>query len=459
MWAYRLMRWLLRQVVRAFYRQVETVGLENIPPEGGGPVIFAGNHPNSLLDPLLIVATSGRIVHFAAKDTLFRSRFLRFFLGALGAVPIRRRMDHGKTDVDNTEAFDALFAILGKGRAIGIFPEGISHEQAQLARLKTGAARIAYGVMAAHPDLPLRIVPCGLTYIHRRHFRSRVLVQYGPPIVIRPEEDLDAYRRDERAAVRALTSDIEAGLRGLTINASDWDTLRVLDAVRRLYQPPKISLRDRVELARRFSLVYHQVRDVPEVAALFGRVREYNRRLRDVGLSDAQLSQPLRPMGVALRIVWQLWWVVVLLPLAAPGVLVHAPIGMFMVWAGQRWAPRKDVVGTSKLVIGLLLVVLVYAVLLTGTALLFGGWALLAAVVLLPLSAYATIRVLERTASVRRLLVRVARTLVLRREVATLCALRAQLETEVVAAADRYRPEDMPAMYPRPVATEVPESP
>jgi len=458
MWAYRLMRWLLRQVVRAFYRQVETVGLENIPPEGGGPVIFAGNHPNSLIDPLLIVATSGRIVHFAAKDTLFRSRLLRIFLGALGAVPIRRRMDHGKSDVDNSDAFDALFGILAKGRAIGIFPEGISHEQAQLARLKTGAARIAYGVMAKHAELPLRIVPCGLTYIHRRHFRSRVLVQYGPPVVIGPEE-LEAYRRDERSAVRALTADIETGLRGLTINASDWDTLRVLDAVRRLYQPPKIPLRDRVELARRFSLVYQQVRDVPEVAALFGRVREYNRRLRDLGLSDAQLSRPLRPTAVALRIVWQLWWVMVLLPLAAPGVVVHAPIGMLMVWAGQRWAPRKDVVGTSKLVIGLLLVVVVYAVLLIGTALLFGWWALAAAVVLLPLSAYATIRVLERTASVRRLLARVARTLVLHREVASLRALRAQLETEVAAAADRYRPVDMQPMYPRAAAPEAPKSP
>src|SRR5262245_52063831 len=205
MWAYRLMRWLLRQVVRAFYRQVDTVGLEHIPAEGDGPVIFAGNHPNPLIDPLLIVCTSGRIVHFAAKDTLFRSRLLRVFLGALGAVPIRRRMDHGKTDVDNTEAFDALFGILAKGRAIGIFPEGISHDQAQLARLKTGAARIAFGVLAQHPELPLRIVPCGLTYIHRRHFRSRVLVQYGPPIVIGPE-GLDAHGRDERAAVRSLTA-------------------------------------------------------------------------------------------------------------------------------------------------------------------------------------------------------------------------------------------------------------
>ena len=449
MWTYRAMRWFLRQVVRIFYRQVEAVGLENIPPEG--PVIFAGNHPNSLIDPLLIVATSGRIVHFAAKDTLFRSRVLRVFLRALGAVPIRRRVDHGDGAVDNSDAFDALFGVLVAGRAIGIFPEGISHDHAQLARLKTGAARIAYGVTAQHPDLKLRIIPCGLTYIHRRHFRSRALVQYGPPITI---DDLDAYGRDERAAARALTAEIETGLRALTINASDWDTLRVLDAVRRLYQPPKIPLAHRVELARRFSMVYERVRDEPDVGALFAGVRDYNRRLRDVGLSDAQLSQPLGPGAAILRLVWQLWWMLVLLPLAAPGVVVHAPIGMLMVWAGQRWAPRKDVVGTSKLVIGLLLALLVYAILLSATAWAYGWRAFAVALILLPLSAYATVRVLERTASVRRLLVRVARTLVLAREVAALRALRADLETQIVAAVDRHRPEDMQPLYARAHAPE-----
>jgi hypothetical protein len=42
-----------------------------------GPVIFAGNHPNSLIDPVVIVVSCGRVVRFAAKDVLFRSRFLR----------------------------------------------------------------------------------------------------------------------------------------------------------------------------------------------------------------------------------------------------------------------------------------------------------------------------------------------------------------------------------------------
>ena len=83
----RLYSWLrafLRLVVSVFFRQLEVVGLEHVPD--GGPVIFAGNHPNSLIDPLLIVVSCGRVVRFAAKDVLFRSRFLRPVLR--GRVPL-----------------------------------------------------------------------------------------------------------------------------------------------------------------------------------------------------------------------------------------------------------------------------------------------------------------------------------------------------------------------------------
>ena len=78
--AYRILAWFLRMVTRVFFRQVEVVGLENIP---AGPVIFAGNHPNSLIDPILIITTCRRKVHFAAKDTLFKGRILQLCFSQL----------------------------------------------------------------------------------------------------------------------------------------------------------------------------------------------------------------------------------------------------------------------------------------------------------------------------------------------------------------------------------------
>ena len=199
--AYRILAWFLRVVTRVFFRQIEVVGLEHVPKTG--PVLFAGNHPNSLIDPILIITTCGRKVHFAAKDSLFKGRIMRLLLNGLGAVPVARKVevdggsardpagparDASEMGKVNDAAFDHMFGVMQQGGTIGIFPEGISHDEAQLAKLKTGAARLALGG-AARIGQPVTIVPCGLTFIHPKRFRSRVLVQYGAPLAIAPSTE------------------------------------------------------------------------------------------------------------------------------------------------------------------------------------------------------------------------------------------------------------------------------
>ncbi|MCB9569972.1 MAG: 1-acyl-sn-glycerol-3-phosphate acyltransferase [Myxococcales bacterium] len=448
MLAYQALRGFLQGMVRVFFRQVEVVGLENVPSEGEGPLIFVGNHPNSLLDPVMVVSTCGRVVHFAAKDVLFRSRALRVFLDALGAVPIARRSDHGEGAVDNAGAFEALFRVMAEGRAMGIFPEGLSHDEAQIQRLKTGAARIALGMATRHPEAPLRIIPCGLTYIRRRRFRGRALVRYGAAIEVADIAADASAGADDRAAVRALTERIDQGLRALTINAPDWETLRLLDGVRRLYQPPRISLADRIELARRFAEVYPEVKDRPDVQALLADVRDYLDRLRDLGVSDRELARELWPVEIAAKLLANLVYLFVWLPLSIPGVVLHAPLGLLVGWAGNRFAPRRDVIATTKLLLGTSLVLVAYAAVI-GAALWSAGWrgAALAAI-LLPLSGVATLRILERGASLRRLAARGLRYTSLRAEIAARLRWR-ELEVEVAAAVDRLRPEDMAPLFPR----------
>jgi glycerol-3-phosphate O-acyltransferase/dihydroxyacetone phosphate acyltransferase len=90
----------------------------------------------------------------------------------------------------------------------------------QLAKLKTGAARLAIGGATA-ARRPVTIVPCGLTFIHPKRFRSRVLVQYGTPIEIAPARPADPD------AIRALTTSIDVAIRRLTINAPDSRRVRI----------------------------------------------------------------------------------------------------------------------------------------------------------------------------------------------------------------------------------------
>ncbi|MCB9729772.1 MAG: 1-acyl-sn-glycerol-3-phosphate acyltransferase [Deltaproteobacteria bacterium] len=451
MLSYRLIAALLRFALRVFYRRVVVVGLADVPAEGGGPVIFAGNHPNSLLDPALITATCGRVVHFAAKDVLFRGPVMRALLARMGAVPLRRRDDHGGP-VSNDDAFEALYDVLGQGRAMGIFPEGLSHDQSELQRLKTGAARVALGAARRHPGVTIRIVPTGLHYVRRQRFRTSVLVQYGEPIAI----DADWLARadaDEREAARALTEVIERRIRALTVNAPNWETLRALDAVRRLYQPDHLDLTERIELARRFNEHYPKVAGDPAVAALLDRVRRYEARLTALGLTDHDLVGGASKRALMARVAVHGGLLLMWLPLALLAAPIHAPLGLLLRWLAWRFAPRKDVVATTKFLVGLLLVLAVYG-LLVGWALWSLGWvAALQVLLLLPLSGYATLMVVRRFDAIDRKLGLLVRSVVVRPDLDALRAERARLSAAVVEMVQRLRPAELELLYPSGPAT------
>jgi 1-acyl-sn-glycerol-3-phosphate acyltransferase len=428
-------------VTRVFFRQVEVVGLEHVSPVGA--VVFCGNHPNSLIDPVLITTSCDRRVRFAAKDVLFESRLLRVFLKILGAVPIKRRMDH-KGDagpLDNTSAFDALFEVLRQGAAFGIFPEGISHSRSDLAPLKTGAARIALG--AAEEGQRVTVVPCGLTYHRRERMRGRVLVQFGQPIEV-TDERRAAWKADPKQAARELTEEIELGLRALTINAPDFETLRVLDGCRRLYRPPgkKLSLAERAEISRRFIDHWERLKELPELKALFDDIAVYLFQLEALGLTDKDLLKPPSRGAAVMRMLRHLALIFVAVPLALPGVVVHLPVILTAIFAGEALTSRKDVRATTKMITATGLTLLSY--LLIGVGVLFvvklPAYLWVAPLVFfgLLLSGWATIRVLERQAVLRRGLGVLFTLVNLKREVERLQGERERLRARLLETVDRF---------------------
>ncbi len=447
---YHILRAVLRVPVGVFFRQVEVIGRENVADEGARAVLLCGNHPNSLLDPLLIIVTSPREVRFAAKDVLFKTWPMRMLLRGVGAVPVQRRMDHG--NVNNSLMFDAMSQVLAGGGAMGIFPEGLSHDEAQLQKLKTGAARIALETGHKHDQL-VDVVPVGLTYIHPKRFRSRVVVWYGAPIEV-GETWRDAFLRDDRAAARKLTEEIDTALRELTVNAEDWDTARVLNAVRRLYQPQGIQLWQRVELARRFNAAYPQVKDFKDVQAMLTRVRAYLVRLRELDLDDKDVLRRMGNWEIAGKCALCVLDAVVWAPLALPGLLLQGPVALLIGVLGSKLSPRKDVIATTKLMMGLALVPLLHLCLITVVAWLANWrWAALLAV-LLPLSGYAALRALETGVRVWEMLQKAGKILILQQELRTLRAERDALQADVERLVDKYRPADMELLFARPSPPE-----
>ncbi|MDX1648326.1 MAG: lysophospholipid acyltransferase family protein, partial [Myxococcota bacterium] len=207
---------LARLLLRIFFRSVEVVGAERVPP--GGPVLLVANHHNSLIDPALVLGFLPRRPRFLAKSTLWKIPGIRQLLELAAVIPVVRRQDvaAGEDPSRNLETFARCHEALAAGDAVALFPEGVSHDAPHLAPLRTGAARIALEAEARFGPLGVRIVPVGLTFDAKGRFRSRALVRVGEPVDAAAWRPL--HRRDPRAAARDLTDAIRRGLEAVTLN-------------------------------------------------------------------------------------------------------------------------------------------------------------------------------------------------------------------------------------------------
>ena len=442
---HRLVIALIRVIANTFFRRIDVVGIENVPAEG--PVIFAGNHPNALMDGFLLIAKCGRWpLHFMANAKLWEYRLLVPLLKAIGAVPVYRREEHDG-DVDNQKAFEKLYEVIESGNCMGIFPEGVSHVESQLIKLKTGAARIALSV-SARGKAGVKIVPCGLNYIHRHRFRSQVLIEFGDPIVI-GEQWVQEYQEDEQETVRKLTASLAQALTNVTLNAPDWRTFRFIQTARRLYKPATADLGpgDYVELSRRFVDSYLQAIDDPEMQAFRDQVENYQARLDMLDLKDHQLRQPIT-LGRAFRkIMVRSLTMFALLPLAIPGALLHLPVGWIAATVGEHFSYEMDDVATLKVFATILLLPLMYIAIAIFVGLSFGPWWAITAIIALSFSFFASVRLIEAEAGLLMSMLSILRLTRLGSEVDDLRELRSSLVTKVRHLADRLADPELQRLF------------
>lgn len=165
---FRMIYGLTKGIYRLVYN-VKTEGLENIPE---GAFVIASNHRSYADPPLLAICAGVSKYSFVAKEELFRNPFFGWLIRKLGAFPVSR----GKGDMS---VINDSVERLKEGRRLVIFPEGTRSRDGKVGRGKTGAALIA-----AKSGMP--VVPAGIVFEGKLHFRSKVEVKFGRPIM--PEE-------------------------------------------------------------------------------------------------------------------------------------------------------------------------------------------------------------------------------------------------------------------------------
>jgi 1-acyl-sn-glycerol-3-phosphate acyltransferase len=153
-------------------------GRENVPSQG--PLLIVANHLH-LVDPPLLGISLQRKIIFMAKEELFHSKFLSYFIRRLGSFPVHR----GRLD---REALQQADQVLARGLALVIFPEGMRSKNGKLQPAFRGSALIA--LRSSAPILPIGITGTdkirGAAWVLRR---PRVIVNIGKPFYLPPVSD------------------------------------------------------------------------------------------------------------------------------------------------------------------------------------------------------------------------------------------------------------------------------
>jgi glycerol-3-phosphate O-acyltransferase/dihydroxyacetone phosphate acyltransferase len=359
-----------------YYADVVVQGRERIPEHG--PLIITANHPNALVDALVVGTTMRRRVLLTAKATLFENPVLALVLRTVGVVPLRRAKDERDATAAagsasrNSDAFRMVTRALRQERAVLVFPEGISHDEPSLAPLKTGAARMALAA-AADGAVGLRVLPFGMIFEQKERPRSRVLVRIGESINV--DEWLAATDAPDAAR---LTADIDAAMRRVTLNfASEARARRAIALARGLASIAEESrsighprpLTTETELACRIDVATDALANAPpetvcQADALIARVESLEARLaeRHVTMSDVHISPRMR--HGARFVVREGTLAAVAYPVALLGRITHwVPLRLARMLALHTTAkdPSRDQPAMRTIVLGLVFVLLWYA--------------------------------------------------------------------------------------------------
>ncbi|KAL9027763.1 MAG: hypothetical protein Q9196_003757 [Gyalolechia fulgens] len=276
--------------------------------------------------------------------------------------------------VDQTEVYNAVFDRLNAGGCIGIFPEGGSHDRTELLPLKAGVAIMALGSLAADPESGLKIIPCGMNYFHAHKFRSRAVVEFGSPVEV-PKELVDLYKSGERReATKQLLETVYQALVAVTVTSPDYDTLMLIQAARRLYNPTgkKLPLPMIVELNRRLVKGYTHYKEDPRIVNLKKSVNDYNKQLWLLGVRDHQVEYARFSIPkVIFTLIYRLGKLSVMAIGTLPGLVLFAPVFIASkiisikksreaLAASTVKLEGRDVVATWKLLVALAFAPLLY---------------------------------------------------------------------------------------------------
>lgn len=189
---YKIVRAVLDFIFFVIFR-LHVEGRENVPQTGA--IIVAPNHKSDWDPPLIGVAFNTRIIHYMAKEELFKNPFLGWLIRQFGTFPVKRGT------VDRTAIRQALRE-LKAGNPLGIFPEGTRIRREGLGRFHSGMASLA--LMTGTPVVPVAVI--GSRWMP--HKKGPLAVLIGKSVEVKKQRPTDEKVAELNDVVKGKIQDL-----------------------------------------------------------------------------------------------------------------------------------------------------------------------------------------------------------------------------------------------------------
>lgn len=341
-----------RLIVRVFYRRFEVTGADSIPADTG--ILLCANHVNALVDVVVLQASTKKEIRPLARSGLFANPILRPVLNMIGAVPIYRRNDTDSDTQKNEDSFKRCYELLNENETIIIFPEGQSHSNPHINKLKTGAARIALGALEHNDKSPV-VLPVGLTFSRKGKFRSDILVQYGTSVDLNTKNKLDSF-----ANVELVTDRIKQALAKVTLNADSWEDIYLITRLEKFFalrrgKYRKGHLKDRFHALQRLIEAQRILRiyEPDKVRSLVVQLRGFERLCKCCNIRDYHLTIQYKPFLVFIYFARIVSILFIGLPVAIWGTINNFIPYRLTGFVSKRIAKGPDQYDTANVTFGM----------------------------------------------------------------------------------------------------------
>ncbi len=142
--------------------------------------LFAVNHSNSFVDPILIACNLPFPTWFLARGDALAGPIGRFVARSFYIMPVWRQREGAGNLKGNYDTFARCMEIWKTKGSVMIFAEGLCENNWHLKPLPKGTARLVW--QAWEQGMELEIIPTGVNYEHFHGPGKQCEIRYGTPM-------------------------------------------------------------------------------------------------------------------------------------------------------------------------------------------------------------------------------------------------------------------------------------